>query len=51
MGAAILIAMGQSAQEAMQLLRARRSAAEPQAWHIQWRIRQFEKHWHKHSQE
>ncbi|HLE30197.1 MAG TPA: dual specificity protein phosphatase [Anaerolineales bacterium] len=45
MGAAILIAMGHSAEEAMQLLRDRREAAEPQAWYIRRQIKKFEKHW------
>ncbi len=45
MGAAILIALGHSAQEAMRLLRARRAQADPYAWHIRWRIEKFERHW------
>ena len=45
MGAAILIAMGHSAEEAMQLLSARRKKADPQAWHIRRQIKKFEKHW------
>ena len=47
MGAAILIANGHSAQDAMQLLRARRDRADPCAWHIRRRIEAFERHWHK----
>ena len=50
MGAAILIAMGHSAQDAMQLLRARRRAADPYIWYIQRRIRLFEERWSKHAQ-
>ncbi len=45
MGAAILIAMGHSAEEAMQLLSVRRRKADPQAWHIRHQIKKFEKHW------
>jgi protein tyrosine phosphatase (PTP) superfamily phosphohydrolase (DUF442 family) len=45
MGAAILIAMGHSAEEAMQLLTARRQKADPQAWHIRRQIKKFEKRW------
>ena len=49
MGAAILIAMGHSAEEAMQLLSARRKKADPQAWHIRRQIKRFEKHWQSMS--
>lgn len=45
MGAAILIALGYSAQEAMQLLCARRAQADPYAWHIRRQIEKFERHW------
>lgn len=45
MAAAILIAMGHTACEAMQLLRVQRMAADPQAWHIARRIHKFESHW------
>ena len=45
MAAAVLIAMGQTACEATQLLRAQRKAADPQAWHISRRIHKFEKYW------
>jgi hypothetical protein len=50
MGAAILIAMGHSADEAMGLLRSRRETADPEAWHIRWRIVKFEKHWQRKKQ-
>lgn len=46
MAAAILIATGHTAHEAMELLRAQRKIADPNAWHISRRIRKFEKHWH-----
>lgn len=45
MGAAILIAQGHPAEEAMQLLKARRAVADPDAWHIRNRILKFEKVW------
>ena len=48
MGAAILIAMGYSADEAMRLLRDRRAIAHPQAWHIRRQIKRFEKYWKDH---
>lgn len=45
MAAAILIARGRTADEAMQLITSQRSKADPYAWHIQRRIRKFEKVW------
>ena len=45
MAAAILIAMGYSADEAMRLLRERRALAHPEAWHIRRQIKKFEKQW------
>ena len=45
MGAAILIAMGASAEEAMALLQARRKIADPHAPHIQRQIKKFEQVW------
>jgi protein-tyrosine phosphatase len=45
MGACILIAMGHTADEAMQLVREGRSAADPHAWHIERQIRKFEEEW------
>jgi protein tyrosine phosphatase (PTP) superfamily phosphohydrolase (DUF442 family) len=47
MAASILIGSGQSADEAMQLITARRQKADPYAWHIQRQIRKFEKIWRK----
>lgn len=47
MAAAILIAMGRTAEEAMDSLEKGRSRAHPRAWHIQRSIRKFEKVWHK----
>ena len=49
MGAAIIIAMGYSAEEAIQLLRAHRKTAHPQAWYIQRQIKKFEKYWKAHE--
>ena len=45
MGAAILIGMGYSADEAMHLLRSKRTRAQPQAWYIKRQIRKFERLW------
>jgi protein tyrosine phosphatase (PTP) superfamily phosphohydrolase (DUF442 family) len=45
MAAAILIAMGYSADEAMRLLRDRRASAHPEAWYIRRQIRKFEQYW------
>src|SRR6185436_14185996 len=45
LGAAILIAQGQSSETAMRLLREKRTIANPQTWYIQRQIRQFEKLW------
>jgi len=47
MAAAILIAMGHSAEEAMRLLRERRAVARPQTWYVKRQIKQFEKQWLK----
>ena len=49
MGAAILIAMGHSADEAMRLLRAGRRVARPQTWYIKRQIKKFEKHWRQNN--
>lgn len=45
MGAAILIAQGHSATDAMQLIKRGRPAADPNAWHIRWRIKRFAATW------
>ena len=45
MGAAILIASGYSADDAMCLIAERRAVADPYAWYIQRRIRKFEDYW------
>jgi hypothetical protein len=45
LAAAILIAQGYSAADAMWKLRAERLRADPHIWYIRRRIEQFEKHW------
>ena len=45
MGAAILIAQGHSAEEAMRLIKQRRNVADPQTWYIRWPIQRFADHW------
>ena len=47
MACCILIANGHSADEAMQLVKEKREKADPDAWHIQRRIRKFERQWNK----
>jgi protein tyrosine phosphatase (PTP) superfamily phosphohydrolase (DUF442 family) len=50
LGAAILIAMGHSAEEAMRLLCQRRQPAHPQAWYVRRQILKFEQHWRRQLQ-
>ncbi len=45
MAAAILIAMGHSAEAAMRLLRERRPIADPHAWYVKPQIEKFEQQW------
>ena len=45
MGAAILIGMGHTADEAMALIARRRPVADPYAGHIEGQIRKFEALW------
>lgn len=45
MAAAIMIAQGYSARDAMTRLSAQRASADPQAWYIRRRIEAFERHW------
>lgn len=45
MGACILIAMGYTADEAMQIVREGRAVADPHAGHIERQIRKFEDEW------
>jgi len=50
MAAAILIAQGYTARDAMRLIAEKRPAADPQAWHIRRQIEAFERHWRKRTQ-
>lgn len=45
MAATILIALGNSADQAMQLIKSQRAKADPYAWHIQRRIHNFAEIW------
>ena len=45
MGACILIAQGKSPEEAMQLIRQQRPAADLQVWYIRQRIMKFAQQW------
>ena len=47
MASCILIANGYSADDAMNLVSARREAADPRARHIEAQIRKFEQVWHE----
>lgn len=46
MACCVLIGMGLSADEAMQLVIQQRPVADPHAWYIQPRIYKFERRWH-----
>ena len=50
MAAAILIAQGYTARDAMRLIAEKRPMADPQAWHIRRQIQKFERHWQKRTQ-
>jgi protein tyrosine phosphatase (PTP) superfamily phosphohydrolase (DUF442 family) len=50
MGAAILIAMGHTAEEAMSIICRQRESAHPQVWYVRRQILKFEKHWRRRSQ-
>jgi protein-tyrosine phosphatase len=45
MACCVLIGMGQSADEAMQLVEQKRPVADPRLWYIRRRIVQFEQYW------
>ena len=45
MAASVLIGSGFSADEAMEMIKSKRTKADPYAWHIQRRIRKFEQVW------
>ena len=49
MVSSILIGLGYSADEAMQLVSSKREVADPYAWHVQRQIRRFEAHWLRHK--
>jgi len=47
MACCVLIGMGQTADEAMQLVKQKREVADPDAGYIQRRIYKFEQHWRR----
>jgi len=47
MAAAILISMGQTSDQAIELLTAARKVADPGKWYIRMQINAFEKYWNK----
>jgi hypothetical protein len=49
MVSSILIGLGYSADEAMELVSSKREAADPYAWHVQRQIRRFETYWWRHQ--
>ena len=49
MAAAILIAQGYSARDAMRLIREKRTMADPQIWYIRKQIEKFERHWDRQT--
>ena len=49
MAAAILIAQGYSAAQAMRLVREKREPADPQLWYIRRQIEKFERHWRRRN--
>lgn len=49
MGAAILIAQGNTPQEAMQLIVQRRTRADPKIWYIRRQIMRFADKWNHHQ--
>ena len=49
MSAAILIAMGHTAEEASEFLIKGRQVADPRRWYVRWQIRAFEKYWRKNE--
>lgn len=49
MAAAIMIAQGYTAKDAMRLIREKRSMADPQIWYIRRQIEKFERHWNKRT--
>jgi protein-tyrosine phosphatase len=49
LASAILIGLGCSADEAMQLVSSNREVADPYAWHVRRQIRRFEAYWLRHK--
>jgi protein-tyrosine phosphatase len=49
MGSAILIAQGYEPEEAMELIKQQRPAADPDAWYIRRRIMKFAKIWNQEA--
>ena len=49
MSSSILIGLGYSADEAMQLVSSQREMADPYAWHVRRQIRRFEAYWIRHN--
>jgi len=49
MAAAILISMGYTCEQAIDLLTTARKAADPRRWYIHRQIRAFEKYWQKRA--
>jgi len=47
MAAAILISMGHTGEQAIDLLTTARTVADPRRWYIRRQIKAFEKHWRK----
>jgi protein-tyrosine phosphatase len=47
MACCVLISMGLRSDEAMQLVKQKRSVADPDIWYIQSRIYKFERQWNK----
>jgi protein-tyrosine phosphatase len=45
MACCVLIGMGYSAEEAMQLVESKREVADPRVWYIRARIEKFERSW------
>jgi prolyl-tRNA editing enzyme YbaK/EbsC (Cys-tRNA(Pro) deacylase)/protein tyrosine phosphatase (PTP) superfamily phosphohydrolase (DUF442 family) len=50
MAAAIMIAQGHTARDAMRLIREKRSVADPQIWYVRRQIEKFERYWKRQNQ-
>jgi protein-tyrosine phosphatase len=49
MASCVLIGMGYTAEDAMQLIKERRPVADPYTWYIRRRIKKFEREWKQNS--